>query len=95
MVKMVLFAIEYETKAGHIFKAKIVGSDHEDIMREITQRMGEVKVYNLCHMGDVHLISNSITKGLVEEELKAYKIVDKGIDKGEDLIYKRLIKRKK
>lgn len=95
MEKMVLFSIEYETKAGHIFKAKIVGIDQADVMREITQRMGEVKVYSLSHMGDIHLISNSIMKGLIEEELKTYKIVDRGIDKGDDLVYKRLIKRKK
>ena len=74
---MNLYRIEYSIKSsGQRIICHSVGLNPDDIVKDIVSVVGEISVLNICYLFDIHRISGSIRKQIIEDsrELKKTKV---------------------
>jgi len=65
-----LFHIEYSViKTGMDYICKIVGTDREDVIRELSGVWGEIRVISIYHQCEVHRVSKTIRKQIIEKSV--------------------------
>jgi hypothetical protein len=67
---MKLFNLEYETKLGQTFTCRIVGRDEHDAVNDIVSVVGEITVLSIYYVSEIHRLSSSIRKQIVENSIK-------------------------
>jgi hypothetical protein len=68
---MVLFSIEYEvlsTGITYICKV-IVSNDEKEVIDDIVSQVGKIRVLSLYRLSEVHRITDTVRKGIVERSL--------------------------
>ena len=66
---MTLFSIEYEVPNGVTFICKVIGKDENDVVNDLTSQVGKVRVLSLYRMSEIHRITGTVRKGIVERSL--------------------------
>jgi hypothetical protein len=66
---MVLFSIEYEVSNGMTFICKVIGSNENDIVNDIVSQVGQIRVTSIHRVSEVHRITDTVRKGIVERSL--------------------------
>ena len=66
-----LYDVEYEIKpTGQSYICKVVAQSRDDFINDIVSQVGKIKILNLCYMTDVHIITASIRKQVLEHSLR-------------------------
>ena len=69
-----LYHIEYQIKSiGQSYTCKCVGTNRDDILKDIVNQIGEIRVLNFYYMSEVHRITGTIRKQIMEGSLKKEK----------------------
>jgi hypothetical protein len=64
---MVLFSIEYEVlSTGMNFICKVIGMNENDVVNDLVSQVGNIRVLSLYRMSEVHRITDTVRKGIVE-----------------------------
>ena len=68
---MFLYNIEYEIKSnGKIFTSKSVGISQDDVINDLISIVGDISVINFCFITEIHHISNSIKRQIIDDMIK-------------------------
>jgi hypothetical protein len=68
---MILYDVEYEIKStGHTFICKVVGDSRDDVINDIVSQVGEIRVNSVSHLFEVHRITGSIRRNILENSLR-------------------------
>jgi hypothetical protein len=66
---MNLFHLEYENKRGMVFLCNVVGGDEREMVQDIVSQVGQIRVISLYRMSEVHRITDTIRKGIIESSM--------------------------
>jgi hypothetical protein len=67
---MVLYNIEYEVvSTGQTFICKVIGLNEKDVVKDISSQVGQIRVLSIYHQSEVHRISGSIRKQVIEQSI--------------------------
>lgn len=67
---MILFHIEYEVvSTGMTFICDVVGTSENDVIGDLTPQVGKIRVLSIYRKSDVHRITGTVRKGIVERSL--------------------------
>ena len=75
---MVLFSIEYEISNGMTYICKVIGSNENDVVNDIISQVGQIRVTSIHRVSEVHRITDTVRKGIVERSLLKDKPKGKG-----------------
>jgi hypothetical protein len=76
---MKLYSIEYQiNRTGQVFTCKTVGQDEQDVVNDISSMVGEITVQTLYFVMEVHRITDSIRRQIVERSIKGQSSTKKG-----------------
>jgi len=67
---MVLYNIEYQIRNGQTFICKSLGLNQDDVINDLVSVVGEITILNLYYITDVHRISGTIRKQILENSLR-------------------------
>jgi len=70
---MTLYSIEYEMKSGQTYVCKVIGTSENDVVRDIVSQVGEIRVSSIYHQSDVHRITETVRRQIIEGSLKGKK----------------------
>jgi hypothetical protein len=69
-----LYQVEYEImKTGKTFLCKSVGTSEKDVIFDLFQVVGGIKVENIFYLSDVHLITGTVKQEIIERSLMSEK----------------------
>ncbi|MEI8225984.1 MAG: hypothetical protein WCG82_08650 [Bacteroidota bacterium] len=69
-----LYHMEYEIlSTGQSYTCKCVGTNRDDIIKDIVNQVGEVRILNFYYMSEVHRITGTVRKQIMEVSLKKEK----------------------
>ena len=66
---MVLFSIEYEVSNGMTYICKVIGSNENDVVNNLISQVGNIRILSLFRVSEVHRITDTVRKGIVERSL--------------------------
>ena len=66
---MTLYHIEYEMKSGQTYVCKVIGTSENDVVRDIVSQVGHIRVVSLYHQCDVHRVTGTIRKNIIERSI--------------------------
>jgi len=67
---MVLFNVEYEVlSTGRNFTMKGIGKDENDVVNDLVSQVGNIRVLSLYRMSEVHRITGTIRKQIIDMSL--------------------------
>ena len=68
---MVLFSIEYEiVSTGQPFLCKVVGDTENDVVNDIVSQVGQIRIVSLYRQSEIHRITGSIRKRIIDHSQK-------------------------
>jgi len=70
---MTLFHIEYHLKSGQTYICKVIGTSENDVVRDIVSQVGEIRVLSIYHQSEVHRITETVRRQIIEGSLKGKK----------------------
>lgn len=67
---MVLFNVEYEVPNGMTYICRCIGNDENEVIMDIKTQVGEIRVLSLYRVSEVHRLTDTVRKGIVERSLQ-------------------------
>lgn len=64
---MVLFSIEYKVSGGMTYICKVIGMNENDVMNDLILQVGRIKIISIYRVSDVHRITGTIRKNIIEQ----------------------------
>lgn len=64
---MVLFSIEYQVSGGMNYICKVIGMNENDVMNDLILQVGRIKIISIYMVSDVHRITGTIRKSIIEQ----------------------------
>jgi hypothetical protein len=69
---MILYDVEFEIKStGHTFICKVIGETRDEVLNDIISQVGEIRVNSVSYLFEVHRITGSIRKNILENSLRS------------------------
>jgi hypothetical protein len=66
-----LYHLEFQIAAnGQVFTCKVVGTSQDDAIQDIVNQVGEVRIFNSYHVSEVHRITKTVRRQIMECSLK-------------------------
>ena len=76
---MTLFSLEYQViSTGMTFICKVVGETPEEVVKDIVNQVGDIRVQSLYHQSPVDRITENIRKQVIEKSVSKEKTRGKG-----------------
>lgn len=76
---MTLFSLEYEViSTGMTFICKVVGNTPEEVVKDIVNQVGDIRIESVYHQSRVDRITENIRKQVIEKSVSQEKTRGKG-----------------
>lgn len=67
---MILYNIEYQNRLGQTFICKSIGMNSDDVVNDLVSIVGPITVINLYYTTEVHRLTDSIRRQILEHSVK-------------------------